>query len=210
VTVDATLLATGQTAACWSLGLTGGTNCTIDTVNQTVTVSGGGTDVTMPSVVVSGGYKIIFVGHAPQAQNVNINRFTGDVQINANLGATDAGESVVLKVSGKNPDGTEMATPFSMGNWQMNSNFKFDAASLQVVYGSHASMSMTGHNQAAASIYAPNAAFALKVTSDLYGAVLAATIDNGGTPSIHYDSSLQNKFFVQGHPMLGTFTWKRF
>jgi hypothetical protein len=44
----------------------------------------------------------------------------------------------------------------------------------------------------------------------LYGSILAATIDNGGNPAIHYDTSLQNKFFVQGHPMLGTFTWKRF
>ncbi len=209
VTVDSTLLGTPATA-CSSLGLTLGTNCAVDAAAQTVTVTGHGTDVTMPNVVISSGYKLIIVGNQPAAQNVNINSFSGDLQINANLGATDVGESVVMKISGKNADGTEMTTPFTLGNWTINSNFKFDASTLQLVYGGHAAFSMQGNNSASASIYAPNAAFALKGTSDLYGSILAATIDNGGVPSIHYDSSLQNKFFVQGHPMLGTVTWKRF
>ena len=210
VTINSALLLTGQAAACASLGLVGGTNCTIDAVAKTVTVNGNGTDVTMPSVTVAGGYKLIIAGHAPQAQNVNINSFSGDVQINANLGATNAGESVVLKVYGKDASGNELANPFDLGAWTLNSNFDFDASTLQIVYGGHASLSMGGNNSAAASIYAPNAAFSLHGTADLYGSILAATIDNGGNPSIHYDSSLQTKFFVQGHPMLGTFTWKRF
>src|SRR5205085_673619 len=91
VTVDASLPGTPATA-CSSLGLTLGTNCAVNAAAQTLTVNGNGTDVTLPNVVISGGYKLIIAGHQPAAQNVNINSFSGDLQINANLGATDAGE----------------------------------------------------------------------------------------------------------------------
>jgi hypothetical protein len=31
-----------------------------------------------------------------------------------------------------------------------------------------------------------------------------------GNANIHYDRSLAEGFYVAGHPMVGTFTWKRF
>ena len=209
VTINSTLLSNAANA-CTTLGLTLGTNCTVDAAAKTVTVDGGGTDVTLPSVTTSGGYKLVLVGHAPQANNININSLDGDIQINANQGATDAGESVVLKVAGKNSDGTDMSSPFSLGSFSLNSNFKYDAATLQIVYGGPSPISMGGNDQAAAVIYAPNADFTLQGTADLYGSVLAKTVTNGGNPGIHYDRRLSRGFYVTGHPMAGSFTWKRY
>jgi hypothetical protein len=188
--------------------------CTADDAAKTVTLNGGGVDpgITLPNVVVNSNYSLIIEGHAPAAQNVNINSFggAGNVTIKANKGATDVGESVVLKVAGKNPDGTDMASPFDLGDWVIDSNFKYDAATLQIAYGGSASFSMHGNSTAAATIYAPNAAFNLQGNSDFYGSILAKTIDNGGTPKIYYDRRLSNGFWVAGMPLLGSFTWSRY
>ena len=67
-----------------------------------------------------------------------------------------------------------------------------------------------GNSQSAATIYAPNASFTLQGTQDLYGSILAKTITNGGNAGIHYDRRLATDFYVTGHPMVGTFTWKRY
>jgi hypothetical protein len=58
-------------------------------------------------------------------------------------------------------------------------------------------------------IYAPNAHFYLQGTQDLYGSVLAKTIENGGNASLHYDRRLASEFYVPGQTMAPTFTWKR-
>ena len=137
----------------------------------------------MPSVTVAGGYTLIFVGHAQPAANVNINSLSGsgEIEIDANMGATNANESVVLKVAGKNPDGTDMATPFDLStmSWKQNASVnaanKYDASALQIVYGGPGTISMKGNAQSAATIYAPNADFALQGTQDLFGSVLAKT-----------------------------------
>jgi hypothetical protein len=189
--------------------------CVFDNTAKTVTLDGDGTDITLPNVVVNGGYKLIVKGNTPAAQNVNINSFggSGNITIEANKGTTvggvltDIGESVVLKVAGKNPDNTDMASPFNMGDWAFNSDFPFDGSTLQIVYGGTAAFSMAGNNSAAATIYAPNSSFTLLGTSTFYGSILASTITNGGTPQIYYDRRLQDGFFVAGVPMLGTFTW---
>lgn len=183
-----------------------------------VTLTGGGTDITLPNVVVNGSYSLVIQGTSPAAQNVNINSFGGggNVTITANKGTlvggvlTDIGQSVVLKVAGKNPDGTDMATPFNLGDWTINSDFAFDAANLQITYGGTASFTMTGNDSAAATIYAPNATFTLSGTSAFYGSILAKTIENQGTPKIYYDRRLQNGFWVAGMPLLGSFTWSRY
>jgi hypothetical protein len=211
VTLDGSLMGTPATG-CTSLGLTLGTNCSYNAATQTLTVDGNGSDVTMPSVTVAGGYTLVFAGHAP-ANNVNINSLTGsgNIQVSANL-VTDTGQSVVLKVAGKNADGTDMATPVDLASmgWKQNAAgaaAKYDAAALQIVYPGTGTISMVGNPQSAATIYAPNANFALQGTADLFGSVLAKTISNGGNASIHYDRRLQRDFWVAGNPMLGSFTW---
>ena len=215
VTTDAAWWATAAVSGCSSLGLTAGTNCTLDLVAKTITVDGGGLDVTMPSVVVDVGTTIVFAGHNGAGNNVNINSLTGGgaVEIAANMtGPLD--ESVVLKVAGMNPDATEMVTPFDLStmSWKQNSPAaSYDASALQIVYGGHATISMQGGNsQSAATIYAPNATFVLTGTQDLYGSILAASINVNGNANIHYDRNLSSEFWVSGQPMVGTFTWNRF
>jgi hypothetical protein len=217
VTLDGTTVTTAQAATtCSSLGLVVGVTCVINQSTQTLTISSAtGSDLTLPSVNVAGGYKLVIAGHATPAQAVNINSLVGSgaVEINANL-VTNLNESVVLKIAGKNPDGTDMTTPFDLStmSWKQNSaGNSLDASALQIVYGGTALISMKGGNsQSAATIYAPNAAFELQGTQDLYGSVLAKTIYSHGTPAIHYDRRLQSDFMVAGQAMVGTFSWKRY
>ena len=191
----------------------------MNAASKTVTIDGHGTDVTMPSVTVASDYNLVFVGHSSPAANVNINSLagSGDIEIQANMGTTNANESVVLKVAGKNSDGTDMTTPFDLATmgWKQNATVnaanKYDASALQIVYGGTGTINMDGGNsQSAATIYAPNATFYLQGTQDLYGSILAKKIENGGNASLHYDRRLQHDFYVAGHPMAGTFTWKRY
>jgi hypothetical protein len=193
-----------------------GSNCTVSGSN--LIVEGSGADVTMPSVNVSGGYTLRFVGNSP-AQTININSLdgSGNIELQANMGATNNNEAIVLKVAGKNTDGTDMAEPFNLEDmgWKQNATTnaanKYDASALQIVYGGTGTINMDGGNsQSAAVIYAPNANFVLKGTQDLYGSVLAKTVTNGGNASIHYDRRLSRDFFVVGNPMASRFSWKRY
>ena len=113
-----------------------------------------------------------------------------------------------------NADGTEMAVPFDLGtmSWKQNAaTTAFDASSFQIVYGGSANLSMQGGNsQSAATVYAPNASFTMIGTQDFYGSILAKTILNNGDTAIHYDRRLGRDFWVAGHPMIGSFTWKRY
>jgi hypothetical protein len=199
--------------ACLNLGLVFGVNCTVS--GGTVTVTGGGADVTLPSVHIDSGFKLVVVGNATPAQTVNINSLSGsgDFEVNANM-AGPANESVVLQVAGLNADSTEMAVPFDLSSmaWKQNSPANsYDASALQIVYGGSATINMKGGNgQSAVTIYAPNADFELQGTQDLYGSILARTIENHGNASIHYDRRLAKDFYVTGQPMVGTFTWKRY
>jgi Tfp pilus assembly protein PilX len=217
VTIDASLLGNAGTA-CSSLGLVSGTNCTVNAASKTVTVDGHAADVTLPSVNVASGYTLILTGHsttdggAPQTVNMNSLTGSGNVQINANL-AGNVNDSVVLKIAGKNSDGTDMTVPFDLSTmtWKQNSpTTAYDASTLQIVYGGPATINMQGGNsQSAATVYAPNATFTLQGTQDFFGSILAKTITNGGNASIHYDRRLQKDFYVAGQPVVGTFTWNR-
>ena len=217
VTINAALLGLPVTA-CTSLGLTFGPppigNCTVS--GTTVIIDNNGVDVTLPSVTVDSGFTLKIVGNAsPAPQNVNINALNGggSVEIEANM-TGPLNEAVVLKIAGKNADGTDMVTPFDLStmSWKQNSPAtSYDASALQIAYGGSANISMTGgSSQSAAMIYAPNASFTLQGTQDLFGSILARTINNVGSGNIHYDRNLSISFFVVGQPMVGTFTWKRF
>jgi Tfp pilus assembly protein PilX len=204
-------------AACVNLGLTPGVqpigNCTVS--GNTIRIDGNGVDITLPSIVINGGYTLQIDGSSSPPQTVNINSLSGDgdFEVNANL-TGPLNEAVVLKVAGKNPDNTDMAVPFDLSqmSWKQNSpNHNYDASALQIVYGGPATIAMEGGNsQSAVSIYAPNADFELQGTQDLFGSVLARTIENHGNANIHYDRRLGRDFYVAGQPMVGTFSWKRF
>ncbi len=214
VTINSTLFAGGASSVCSQLGLTLGTNCSVNYGSKTVTVNGGGPDVTLPSVTVAGGYTLVLVGHSP-TQTVNINSINGGgaLQVQANMSGP-GNEAVMLKVAGLNADGTEMAAPIDLSTmaWKQNSTVPqsyYDAAAFQIAYGGHGTLYMTGNSQSAGMVYAPNAEFHLQGTADYYGSVLAHTIINGGDADIHYDRRLSSEFYVVGHPMMESFSWTR-
>ena len=68
-----------------------------------------------------------------------------------------------------------------------------------------------GNSQSAATIYAPNATFALQGTQDLLrvgsGQERSTT---AATPASTTTAASRRDFYVAGHPMVGTFTWKRY
>jgi hypothetical protein len=234
VTINSTSFSTpaNKVAACTALGLTFGDtttvpagNCTTDNLGPSGTprliVDGHGADVTMPSVTVANGVTLVFQGNSPPA-NVNINSLggNGDIQVNANT-TGPLNQSVVLKVAGKNPvgvtsptlpDPTDMMVPIDLNNlgWKQNAPAQsLDSSAFQIAYGGTGTISMKGNNQSAVTVYAPNATFGLVGTPDLFGSVLAKTVDNGGDANIHYDRRLAHDFWVAGLPMVSTFSWKR-
>ena len=98
--------------------------------------------------------------------NINSLAGTGSVEFESNM-TGPLNESVVLKIAGKNADGTEMATPFDLSDldsWKQNSPAQsYDASALQVLYGGSGNIVMKGgNNQSAATVYAPNAGFHLQ------------------------------------------------
>jgi hypothetical protein len=144
---------------------------------------------------------------------VNLNSISGTGNVQFDYASNN--QMVILKIAGKNPDGSDMTTPFDfsqLNSWKQNkpSGANYDASALQIVYGGSQNIVMQGGNsQSGASIYAPSASFTLKGTQDLFGSILARTIVDQGNANIHYDRRLQRDFYVTGQPMLGTFSWLR-
>jgi Tfp pilus assembly protein PilX len=200
---------------CDTLGLDEGTNCEVNGATNTVTIGGGGGEISLPGIEVANGITLVFEANPGSAQVINLNSLggNGSIEVAANMSGA-SNESVVLKVAGKNADGTDMAEPFDLAtmSWKQNTTVdldRYNAAALQIVYPGTGTITINGNNQSAASIYAPNAEFVLLGTADLYGSVLAKTIEVGGTGSIHYDRRLSRESFVAGHPLASTFSWKR-
>jgi hypothetical protein len=227
VTVDGGMGNTiaSATAFCASLGLVMGVNCDCKTSTggsaaagaagtyKTLVINGGGADVTLPNISVSQHYELVIQGASP-AQTININSLSGKGDVTFNY-AND-NQQIVLMVAGKNPDGSDMATPFDLSDidstWKQNkpSGASYDATALQLVYAGSSDITMKGGNsQSAITVYAPNANFGLQGTQDLFGSILAKKVSDGGNAGIHYDRRLQREYWIVGQPMMGTFTWQR-
>jgi hypothetical protein len=113
---------------------------------------------------------------------------------------------VVIRVNGKNGDGTEMATPIDLtGGSIIGLNFKPE--NLQFVYGGTGTIKMNGGSGTAALIYAPNATVTMLGNSDFYGAVVGATVNDTGGAKIHYDRNLAGWAMTEGNPTMTSFTW---
>jgi hypothetical protein len=218
LTPDVSFTSAGDTATtCAALGLIPVTNCNV--VGDDIIIQGAnmdGSPFALPSISLSStNVNIILVATtAPAQYNFNSISLTAGAEIKVR--ATSPTEAVLVNVVGKNPDGTDIATPinFAGGTFAAVDGCAtcsdFDASMLQFVYGGTGEIIMTGHSGAAASIYAPEAAFTLEGTADLYGSVLAKTITVAGSANIHYDRRLARDFYVMGRPMVGTFSWKRY
>ena len=217
-------LSSGGTSAttCALLGLTPGTSVEVaagtkqcNVTGSTVTVNGNGASLTLPSLSLSSSTNIVITASSPAGQ-VNFNSISLSGGSSIGLSATLPSQGAIIGIVGKNPDGTTIATPvdFTGGTYTSVTGCatcsKYDASMMQIVYAGTGQIKMTGNSGSAATIYAPNALFTLSGTADIYGSVLASRINNTGNANIHYDRRLQHDFYVVGHPIMGTFNWKRF
>ena len=210
--VAAQSFSTVDGTTCAALGLTGA-NCSVS--GSTITVNGHGTTLSLPSVSLASHINIVLVASSPPAQ-YNFNSISLNGGSTVSISATGATQAVLVDVVGLNPDLTPIATPIDMvgGTFAAVNGCvtcsNFDASMLQFIYGGTGTVNMTGNSGAAATFYAPNATVNFQGTADLYGSMLGKRIDNVGNGNIHYDRRLQHDFYVAGHPMSGTFTWKRY
>ncbi|MBI3490878.1 MAG: hypothetical protein HY047_03670 [Acidobacteria bacterium] len=210
--LPAVSIASVDGTTCGLLGLTAA-NCSVS--GSTITINGNGATLSLPSVSLASHVNLVLTASTPSAQyNFNSISLTGGSSIG--VSATSTGQSVVVDVVGKNPDGTDIATPidFTGGTYTSVTGCatcsSYDASMLQIVYGGSGSINMTGNSSAAAVFYAPNAAVTLTGSTAVYGSILAKTINDSGGASINYDSNLSSSLFVPGSPVIGTFTWKRY
>jgi len=93
------------------------------------------------------------------------------------------------------------------GNGMTNANAS--PSSLQI-YGTNSTaggqtIRFVGNGSSSAAIYAPNATFTLKGNGNLYGAVVANTINLNGNAAFHYDEALGNT--SAGNPF-GIIKWR--
>jgi hypothetical protein len=212
-TMAATGPINGAAGACVRLGLTLGTNCWESGSN--ITINGLGSTLSLPSVTLGSSTNIILVASSPPAQyNFNSIELNGGSSVG--ISATAANQAVFVDVVGKDNTGAAIATPidFVGGTFASvtgcGSCSNFDASMLQFIYAGTTEIDITGNAGAAAVFYAPNAPIVFSGTADLYGSVLGKTVHNVGTADIHYDRRLMHDFYVTGHPMVGTFSWKRY
>ena len=161
-------------------------NCTVERQQRRhLGIDGNGADVTLPSVTIAGGLHARHRRQQHPAQTININSLTGTAtsKSNANTHRQPSNESVVLKVAGQEPPtATEMAVPFDLSQmtWKQN------AACQQLRrVGAADRVRRPGDDQhegrqqpvgrddlrAERELHAQG-------TQDLFGSVLARTIDN--------------------------------
>jgi hypothetical protein len=217
-TADVSLTSGGTTATtCAALGLDplpAMVNCSV-TGNDITITNNTGAALSLPSVSLSAHVNLILTATTGPAQyTFNSISLAGGSEIK--VAATAPTQAVLVNVVGKNPDNTDIAIPINFvggtfaGVEGCATCSAFDASMLQFVYGGSGEIIMTGNSGAATTIYAPDAAFTLQGTADIYGSVLARTVTIPGTANIHYDRRLGRDFYVTGRPMVGTFTWKRY
>jgi len=204
----------GSPTPCQQLGLTAA-NCTISGYN--IIIDGHGTTLSLPSVELSGNHAniVLVASNLPPAQyNFNSISLASGATIGAQ--ATLPTQGVLVNIVGKDNANAPIATVIDFtggGNTGVigcPTCSAFDASMLQFVYGGTGELKLAGHAAAAAVFYAPNASVAFSGTSDLYGSILGHRIVETGSGAIHYDRRLARDFWVAGHPMVGTFSWKRY
>jgi hypothetical protein len=196
---------------CMLLGLTAD-YCTVSTGLNTITLIGN--NLTLPSLSLSSQVNLVLTAGNPTAR-YNINSISLSGGSTVGISATSPSEGVILGIIGMNPNNSLIARPvdFTGGSYVgvtgCASCSSFDASMLQMVYAGTGEINMTGNSGAAATFYAPNALFTLQGNADVYGSVLAKRVNITGNGNIHYDRRLRRDFYVAGHPMMGTFNWKR-
>jgi hypothetical protein len=200
--------------ACALLGLLVA-NCTESGDN--IIINGLGTQLSMPGIKLSGTHvniQLVATNLPPAQYNFNSIELTANASIGVK--ATTPLQGVLVNVVGKDAANVNIATPIDFTGGGSAAVVgcatcsPFDASMLQFIYGGTGEVKLAGHAAAAAVFYAPNAEVIFSGTSDLYGSILANRLRETGSGKIHYDRRLARDFYVAGHPMVGTFSWKRY
>jgi hypothetical protein len=178
-------------ATCASAGIAGA-NCSAS--GSSMTLTPGGT-LTLGDVKVTGGETLHLTAGT---YNFNSISLAGNSSI-----VIDSGP-VVLNVAGQS-----QTTPIDFTGGTVT-NASFIPSNFQILYGGTGTVKLSGGSATAEMLYAPNAAASLTGGSNLYGSILAKTVDDSGGTKIHYDRHLQTTFDSAGNFMLSSFTWKKY
>ena len=193
-----------------------GTNCSVSG-EQAITINGHGTTLSLPSVSLASHINIVLVASSPPAQ-YNFNSISRqwrlDSRASAPLGATQA---VLVDVVGLNPRPDPNRDADRHGGRHVRSGQRVRHLLELRRVDAAVHLRGNGHRQhgratavAAATFYAPNATVNFRERRICTDPSWRRRIDNVGNGNIHYDRRLQHDFYVAGHPMSGTFTWKRY
>jgi len=112
---------------------------------------------------------------------------------------------VIIKLAGQNENNV-----LDFGGQSTLVNTSYDASQVQFQYAGTGNINLRGGASFAAMVYAPNAAASFSGGTDFYGSVVASTLADTGGTSIHFDKSLQGKYFTAGNEMMSAFTWKKY
>jgi hypothetical protein len=205
---------------CTDLGLAPA-NCNVDNSGAVPVITftnTTNTPMSLPEIDLSAKANIVLVASPlstiSNEYDFNAISLTGGSSIGVSTPSASA--KVVVRVSGQDSTGATIdpAINFDGGTYAAPVGTcglacdPFDATLLQFVYGGTSNIVMTGNSSASATIYAPNAPATLKGTSDLYGAIVANTIDVAGDMNIHYDQQLSALAWTHGVPMMTAFSWR--
>jgi hypothetical protein len=194
-------LSISSSSTCASFGLTPPSVCT-GTAAGGFTLTANGAPLTLGNVAVSAGVDITIAGGLSSDVNFNVNSFSLSGNSSFNVAS---GTSVVMNVAGTGISGT--VVDFTGGSM---SNPSFDPSKLQILYAGTGTIKMAGGSEAAATVYAPNAAVTMSGNADFYGSVLAKTFSANSQLNIHYDRSLASKFFRLGNTVMSSFSWQKY
>jgi hypothetical protein len=117
---------------------------------------------------------------------------------NSTVQISPATTQVVINVTGDSACG---GTPISLSSNSV-SNTSGIAANLQINYAGTQTVTVTGGASAYYVLNAPNAPVTIHGGSDLYGAIIANTIDDSGGVNLHFDTALT----VSSSPAITTYS----
>lgn len=184
-----------------NIGINGGTTCA-DLGLGGANCSGAAGNLTLTGTIALGDLQ--WTGGTLTLSNATLNINSVKMTGNSTLVVASGPGSNVINVAGAG-----VGTPIDTTGGSI-SNPSFDASKLQILYGGTGQIQINGGAKTAEMVYAPKASATLNGNSDFYGSIVAATIDDVGNNTIHYDVHLSKSFYVAGNPMLSAFSWKRF
>ncbi|HET9831670.1 MAG TPA: pilus assembly PilX N-terminal domain-containing protein [Vicinamibacterales bacterium] len=174
--------------------------------------------LSLPQITLNAQVSLVLAARTPGAgvsneYDFNAIKLDGGASIGVSTPSQDA--QVVVRIAGKdnNNNNIDPAINFVGGTFTAPVGTcatcsKYDAALLQFVYGGTNSILMKGNSSASATFYAPNSPATLIGDDNLYGAIIADTIEVAGNASIYYDTTLQTASMTKGQPIMTAFSWK--